>query len=81
MAVREITKKSDAFFKSKNCLCDVSMMGEEFRVDAYVADDLKLGEVELVIARVDVSTECKTGRICSCWKGVEMDFKSVAGSK
>ena len=57
------------------------MMGEKFWVHAYVVDDLELGEVELMIAGIDVSTEGEMGGICSHWEGVEVDFKCVAGAK
>ncbi len=48
-------------------------------MDADVADDLELGEVELVVTGVDGAAKDEAGRIIVGVEGVEVEFKSHGG--
>jgi hypothetical protein len=82
MAKGEVTEEGDAFFEAKVDLRDVTVLFEEFGVDADVVDNLELREVELVVAGVDAgAAKDEAGRNIVDGEGVEVEFKSVKGAK
>jgi len=74
----EVAEDGDAVIKSKDGLGEVSVVLEEFGVNADIADLFELCFlVELVVVGIDCASKSESGSIIGVWEGVEVDFKGV----
>ena len=79
MAVSNNIQASD---EAKDGLGEVSVVLEEFGVNADIADLFELCFlVELVVVGIDCASKSESGSIIGVWEGVEVDFKGVEHAK